>query len=55
MNIVLLDSLNLQMTLSSGQGKTVRPAQILRHVFNIAEDQIKQAKIVKLKAQSVRA
>jgi radical SAM-linked protein len=50
-NIDLLDSFNLRLTLSSGKTKTVRPAQILHHIFNLAEKQIKQAKIVKLKAQ----
>jgi radical SAM family uncharacterized protein/radical SAM-linked protein len=50
-NIDLLDSLNLRLTLSSGMAKTVRPVQILRHIFYVAEEQIKQAKIVKLKAQ----
>ena len=52
-DIVLLDSRSLQMTLFSKPGKTMRPDQILRHVFNIAEDQIKKAKIVKLKAQGL--
>jgi len=50
-NIDLLDSSNLRLTLSSGKANIVRPALILRHIFNVAEEQIKQAKIVKLKAQ----
>ena len=47
LNIIYLDSLRLQMTLSSLPGKTVRPVLILRHIFGVAEDHIKQAKIVK--------
>lgn len=49
-NIDLLDARRLQMTLALEPGKTVRPTQILRHIFNVPEDQIKQAKIVKLRA-----
>ena len=51
-DIDLLNSTNLRLTLSSEQGKTLRPAQILRHVFDLADDQIKQARIVKLKVKS---
>jgi radical SAM family uncharacterized protein/radical SAM-linked protein len=50
LNIIYLDSTRLQMTLSSLPGKTVRPGLILRHIFGIAEDHIKQAKIVKQRA-----
>ena len=50
-DIDLLDSRRLQMTLSSTPGKTVRPAQILRHIFDFSENRIKTAKIVKLKTQ----
>jgi len=50
-NIELLDTKRLQMTLSSEPGKTVRPAQILRHIFNIPEDHIKQARVIKQRAQ----
>ena len=51
LNIEHLDSACLQITLLSVPGKTVRPALILRHIFSIAEDHIKQAKIVKQRAQ----
>jgi radical SAM family uncharacterized protein/radical SAM-linked protein len=51
LNILYLDSTCLQMTLLSGPGKTVRPALILRHIFGVAEDHIKQAKIVKQRAK----
>jgi radical SAM family uncharacterized protein/radical SAM-linked protein len=47
LNILYLDSIRLQLTLLSMPGKTVRPALILRHIFGIAEDHIKQAKVVK--------
>jgi hypothetical protein len=53
LNIVYLDSTCLQMTLMSGPGKTVRPALILRHIFGVAEDHIKQAKVVKQRAQRI--
>jgi hypothetical protein len=38
------------MTLLSVPGKTVRPTLILRYIFNIAEDQIKQARVIKQRA-----
>ena len=49
-NIKLLNSTCLEMTLKSEPGNMVRPAEVLRHIFNIAENQIKRAKIVKLRA-----
>ncbi len=49
MNIELLDSKQLRVSLSAETGKTLRPAQILGPIFNISEDQIKQARVVKLK------
>jgi radical SAM-linked protein len=51
LDIMFLDSTCLQMTLLSVPGKTVRPALILRHIFSVAEDHIKQAKVVKWRAQ----
>ena len=51
LDIMFLDSACLQMTLLSVPGKTVRPALILRHIFSVAEDHIKQAKVVKLRAK----
>jgi radical SAM family uncharacterized protein/radical SAM-linked protein len=51
LDIMFLDSTCLQMTLLSVPGKTVRPALILRHIFSVAEDHIKQAKVVKQRAQ----
>ncbi len=47
-NIELSDSNCLEMTLRSEPGKTVRPADVLRHVFGLGEQEIKKAKIVKL-------
>jgi radical SAM family uncharacterized protein/radical SAM-linked protein len=47
-NIELTDSKNLEMSLRSEPGKTVRPADVLRHVFDLAEELIKKARIVKL-------
>jgi hypothetical protein len=50
-NIELLDSKQLQVSLSAGTGKTLRPAHILGPIFNTGENQIKQARVVKLKAK----
>ena len=50
LNIIFLDATRLKMTLLSVPGKTVRPALILRHIFSVAEDHIKQAKVVKQRA-----
>jgi len=52
-NIELMDSKLLLVALISEAGKTVRPAQILGPIFNLEEDQIKQARVVKLKADSI--
>ncbi len=50
----LLDSKQLQVTLAAETGKTLRPAQILGPIFDINENQIKQARVVKLKAAGQR-
>jgi radical SAM family uncharacterized protein/radical SAM-linked protein len=47
LNISFLDSTCLQMTLLSVPGKTARPALILRFIFDLADDQIKQARVIK--------
>ena len=47
-NIELSDSKFIEMTLRSEPGKTVRPADVLRHVFDLPDEEIKKAKIVKL-------
>ena len=47
-NIDLSDSKFLEMTLRSEPGKTVRPADVLRHVFDLSDQEIKKARIVKL-------
>jgi hypothetical protein len=51
-NIKLSDSTQLQMTLKSEPGKTIRPGEVLRHIFDLTEQQIKQARVVKIKAKS---
>ena len=38
----------LKFTLRSEPGKTVRPFDLMRHIFNLNEEQVKQAKILKL-------
>jgi radical SAM-linked protein len=48
-DISLLDSMHLLVTLSSRPGKTIRPEHVLRHVFELKEDQVKLARVLKLK------
>jgi radical SAM-linked protein len=38
----------LKFTLKSEPGKTVRPFELLRHIFKLSEEQVKQATIIKL-------
>ena len=45
-----LDSRLLELTLKSEPGKTVRPFDVLRHIFDLSEAQVKQARILKLGA-----
>lgn len=49
-NSELLDSCHLELTLQSEPGKTVRPFDVLRHIFKLSDAQVKQAKIIKLEA-----
>jgi radical SAM family uncharacterized protein/radical SAM-linked protein len=46
----LFDSRNLALTLRFEPGKNVRPSEVLRHIFNLSEAQVKQATIIKLGA-----
>ena len=50
--IDLINFACVEMTLATGQGKTVRPGQVLRYIFDLTEQQIKLAKIVKLATTS---
>jgi radical SAM family uncharacterized protein/radical SAM-linked protein len=50
-DIALIDSKRLQVTLTSEPGKSIRPEYILRHIFDLKENQIKQASVLKLKAK----
>ncbi len=43
-----LDSRHLELTLQSEPGKTVRPFDVLSHIFNLSDAQVKQARITKL-------
>jgi radical SAM family uncharacterized protein/radical SAM-linked protein len=42
------DSSHLELTLLSEPGNTVRPFDVLRHIFGLSDIQVKQARIVKL-------
>ena len=44
------DSRNLALTLRSEPGKNVRSSEVLRHIFNLSEAQVKRATILKLSA-----
>lgn len=46
----LFDSRNLSLTMRCEPGRSVRPVEVLRHVFNLSEAQVKQATIIKLGA-----
>ena len=46
--VELFDSRNLALTMRSEPGKNVRPSEVLRHIFNLNEAQVKQATIIKL-------
>jgi radical SAM-linked protein len=49
-NCELLDPSHLELTLQSEPGKTVRPFDVLRHIFELSDAQVKQATILKLSA-----
>jgi radical SAM-linked protein len=47
-NSELFDSSHLELTLQSEPGKTVRAFDVLRHIFELSDAQVKQATITKL-------
>ena len=47
-NIELEESDRLKMTLKSEPGKTVRPLEVIDKIFSLKEEEIKQARVVKL-------
>ena len=49
-NSELLNPKHLEVALQSEPGKTIRPGDVLRHIFKLSETQVKQAMIIKLKA-----
>jgi radical SAM-linked protein len=49
-NSELIDAGHLELTLQSEPGKTVRPFDVLRHIFGLSDTQVKQARIIKLSA-----
>jgi radical SAM family uncharacterized protein/radical SAM-linked protein len=49
-NSELFDSSHLELTLLSEPGNTVRPFDVLRHIFGLSDTQAKQARILKLSA-----
>jgi radical SAM-linked protein len=46
--IMMLSPNRLKMTLRSEPGKTVRPFEVLEHIFELSKEEIKQAAIVKI-------
>jgi radical SAM family uncharacterized protein/radical SAM-linked protein len=53
LDIVLIDSRHLQMVLRSEPGKTLRPPEVLHHIFGLSEYQIKQARVLKQRAKRI--
>ena len=49
-NSELHNPCHLELTLQTEPGKTVRPFDVLRHIFQLSETQVKQATIIKIKA-----
>ena len=47
-SIEWVNTRQLKFTLRSEPGKTVRPFDFLRHIFDLSEEQVKQATIIKL-------
>ena len=50
LNIEMIKPDSLLMTLKTEPGKTVRPFEVIKNIFSIPEEKIKQARIVKLAA-----
>lgn len=48
-SIELIDSKQLQITLSSEPGRTLRPGDVLPQIFSVSEEQIRHARILKIK------
>jgi hypothetical protein len=48
LNIKVIKPGSLMMTLKTEPGKTIRPFEVIKNIFSISEEKIKQAKIVKL-------
>ena len=48
LKITTLSSNKLKMTLRSEPGKTVRPFEVLEHIFELSKEEIKQAANVKI-------
>jgi len=50
LNIKVIKPDSLMLTLKTEPGKTIRPFEVIKNIFSIPEEKIKQAKIVKLGA-----
>ena len=48
-DIAITDLTQLQISLKSLPGKTIRPATVMHHVFDLNEKLVRQAKVVKIK------
>ena len=46
--IEILEPSKLKMELKTGAGKTVRPLEVIKNIFNISEQEIKLASVIKL-------
>jgi hypothetical protein len=53
LSLELVDPRSLRMVIVTRGGKTLRPAEVMIHLFNMSEMQCKTARIVKKKAEAV--
>ena len=50
LTIELVESCKLMMMLQAGRGTIIRPGEILKKIFNLSPEKIKQARIIKIRA-----
>ncbi|MEA3280943.1 MAG: DUF2344 domain-containing protein, partial [Thermodesulfobacteriota bacterium] len=50
LKIDMITQCKIQMTIKSEQGRTVRPFDVIKGIFRLPEEELKQAKVVKQSA-----
>jgi len=48
LRIKLIDKDKLKITLRSETGKTIRPGEVVREIFNLPDEDVKQARVIKI-------